>query len=141
MDATVATAPAVTVIERMLHEGFSAGNTGIVDELCASDVVEHQFGLSGEGQEAIAKIKKGISDVHAAFPDLVFTVEDSLERGDTVWVRAHGAGTNSGPFFGPPTGKPVTFTVFDVARVIDGKIVEHWGVPDRFEILARLGRL
>jgi predicted ester cyclase len=28
-----------------------------------------------------------------------------------------------------------------VARVIDGKIVEHWGVPDRFEILARLGRL
>ena len=141
MDATTTTAPAVRVIERMLHEGFGAGNTVIVDELCAADIVEHQFGLSGQGQEAIAKIKKGISDVHAAFPDLTFTVEGFVEHGDTVWVRAHGTGTNSGPFFGPPTGKSVAFTVFDVARVVDGKIVEHWGVPDRFEILARLGRL
>jgi len=35
----------------------------------------------------------------------------------------------------------VHFTVIDVATVRDGRIVEHWGVPDRFAILAQTGQL
>ena len=50
-------------------------------------------------------------------------------------------GTNRGPFLGPPTGKPVAITVMDVCRFERGKIVEHWGVPDRFALLAQLGLL
>ncbi|WP_314147754.1 ester cyclase [uncultured Leifsonia sp.] len=129
------------IIERMLAEGFATGDTAIVDELCSPDLVEHQFGLSGTGAEAIAKVKKGIAEVHAAFPDLRFTVQDWAERDDIVWVRAEGAGTNTGPFAGPPTGLPVRLTVIDIARIADGRIVEHWGVPDRFELLVRLGRI
>ena len=129
------------IIERMLAEGFATGDTAIVDELCSPDLVEHQFGLSGTGAEAIAKVKKGIAEVHAAFPDLRFTVQDWAERDDIVWVRAEGAGTNTGPFAGPPTGLPVRRTVIDIARIADGRFVEHWGVPDRFELLVRLGRI
>jgi len=29
--------------------------------------------------------------------------------------------------------------VFDVLRVRDGKLVEHWGVPDRLGVLFQLG--
>jgi predicted ester cyclase len=29
--------------------------------------------------------------------------------------------------------------VFDVARFADGRMVEHWGVPDRMSILQQLG--
>ncbi|WP_396641845.1 ester cyclase [Microbacterium sp.] len=133
--------PAVRVLERMLHEGFAGGNQDIVDELCAPEMIEHQFGLAGTGADAIAKIKQGIADVHRGMPDLTFTIEDWAEHDDIVWIRAEGTATNTGPFFGPPTGKPVHFTVIDVARVGDGRIVEHWGVPDRFAILMRLGRL
>ena len=57
------------------------------------------------------------------------------------WVRAEGAGTNTGSFAGPPTGLPVRLTVIDIARIADGRIVEHWGIPDRFELLVRLGRM
>ncbi|MCI0397830.1 MAG: ester cyclase [Chloroflexi bacterium] len=32
-------------------------------------------------------------------------------------------------------------TVFDICRFSDGKIVEHWGVPDRFAVMAQLGLL
>jgi len=132
---------ALRVIERMLLEGFATGRTEVVDELCSPDLIEHQFGLSGTGAEAIAKVKKGIVDVHAAMPDLRFSIEDWAHRDDIIWVRAEASGTNTGPFLGPPTGLPVRFTVIDIARVVDGRIVEHWGVPDRFELLVRAGRI
>lgn len=141
MNEERAGSPAVSVLERMLHEGFAVGNEDIVDELCAPGLIEHQYGLAGTGAEAIAKVKKGIADVHRGMPDLTFTIEDSAEHGDIVWIRAEGTATNTGPFFGPATGKPVHFTVIDIARVHEGRIVEHWGVPDRFAILMRLGRI
>ena len=67
-------------------------------------------------------------DVHGAVPDIRFAIEDSVERGDTIWMRVRARGTATGPFFGPPSGRPVDLTIVDVARVVEGRIVEHWGV-------------
>ena len=131
----------VQVIERMLMEGFATGNADVVDELCSPEMVEHQFGLSGTGREAIDKVKRGIADVFRAMPDIRFTIGDWSAHGDTAWVRAEATATQTGPFVGPASGRPVVFTVIDVARVVDGRIVEHWGVPDRFAILAQTGQL
>lgn len=39
----------------------------------------------------------------------------------------------------PPTGLPMRIDVFDVLRIVDGKVVEHWGVPDRLGLLVQLG--
>lgn len=141
MSAMTAGTTALTVLHRMLVEGFATGNDAIVDELCSPDLVEHQFGLSGSGPEAIEHVKAAIRDVHGAVPDLTFTIEDSAVNGDTVWIRARGRGTASGAFFGPPSGRLVDFTVIDVARVVEGRIAEHWGVPDRFALLAQTGVL
>jgi predicted ester cyclase len=79
--------------------------------------------------------------VHRAVPDIAFTIEDSVERDDTIWMRARGRGTASGPFFGAPSGRPIDITMVDIARVRDGRVVEHWGVPDRFALLAQTGLL
>lgn len=141
MVTTEAATGALHLMERMLDEGFASGRTEIVDELCSPDLIEHQFGLSGTGPVAITKVKKAMTDVHTAMPDLRFEIEDWSVSDDTIWVRAQGSGTNTGPFLGAPTGLPVRFTVIDVARIVDGRIAEHWGVPDRFEILMRLGRI
>ena len=141
MNSSEEAKPALRVVERMLHEGFARGDTTVVDELCSPDLIEHQFGLEGTGDTAIAKIKRGITEVHQGMPDLTFTIQDWAERDDIVWVLTEGTATNTGPFFGPATGKPVRFTVIDVARVHHGRIVEHWGVPDRFAIMTRIGRL
>jgi predicted ester cyclase len=133
--------PAFTVMRHILEEGFATGDAAVVDELCAADLVEHQFGLAGTGPEAIQHVKEAIRDVHAATPDISFTIEDAVERGDTIWVRVRAQGTATGPFFGPPSGRPIDITVIDIARVVDGRIVEHWGVPDRFALLAQTGAL
>ncbi|HWD45626.1 MAG TPA: ester cyclase, partial [Actinomycetota bacterium] len=120
---------ALTMMRRIFDEGFATGETAVVDELCAPDLVEHQFGLAGVGAQAIQHVKDAIRDVHAMAPDMSFSIEDAVERGDTIWVRVRAQGTATGPFFGPPSGRPVDITVVDIARVVDGRIVEHWGVP------------
>jgi predicted ester cyclase len=122
-------------------EDFATGETAVVDELCSPDLVEHQFGLAGVGAEAIQHLKDAIRDVHTAIPDLSFTIEDAVETGDAIWVRVRVQGTATGPFFGPPSGRPVDIAVVDIARIVNGRIVEHWGVPDRFALLAQTGIL
>src|SRR6478735_575242 len=138
---TVTRSAALAVMERIFHEGFATGNDAIVDQVCSPDAVEHQFGLAGSGAEALEHVKAAIRDVHRAIPDIAFTVEDFVESGDMIWVRVRARGTATGPFFGRPSGRPVDFTVVDIARIVDGRIVEHWGVPDRFAMLAQTGVL
>jgi predicted ester cyclase len=132
---------ALQVMRRMFDEGFATGNGAVVDELCSPDLLEHQFGTAGAGAEAVQHVKDAMRDVHGMVPDIRFTIEDAVESGDTIWVRVRAQGTATGPFFGPPSGRPVDFTVIDVARVVDHRIVEHWGVPDRFAMLVQTGVL
>jgi predicted ester cyclase len=135
------TSEALEIMRRMFDEGFATGETAIVDEVCSPDLVEHQFGTAGVGADAVVNVKDSIREVYAAFPGLTFTIEDSVETGDTIWVRVRGQGTATGPYFGPPSGRSLDFNVIDIARVVDGRIVEHWGIPDRFAVLAQTGVL
>ena len=139
--ATDRTSAAADVLRRILEEGFATGDTTVVDQVCSPELVEHQFGVAGTGAQAIAHLKAAIRDVHAATPDIAFTVEDTAQSGDTLWARVRARGTATGPFFGPPSGRPVDITVIDIVRVVDGRMVEHWGVPDRFALLAQTGVL
>lgn len=82
-----------------------------------------------------------VSEIPNAFPDFNVTIEDMVAQGDHVWVRSTARGTNHGGIMGPPNGKSFEIAVFDVVRFENGKIVEHWGSPDRFAMLTQLGLL
>lgn len=139
MDTTVTsgtTASAVSLFRRLIDEGFNHGDLTVIDEIVAPGFVEHQRGMSG----GIEGVKQTISFLRAAHPDLVLTIDDLAISGDTVWARLHCTGTHTGPFFGmEATGKTFTIDVIDICRAGDGKLVEHWGVPDRFGLLEQLG--
>jgi len=127
------------LVRRLIEEGFNEGNLNVTEELISPDLVEHQnFGpdhaASAEGVKAvIASLRRAFSDFHLA-------IEDLAVDGDTVWLRMTGTGTNDGSFMGhPPTGRAMRTDVFDVLRVEDDRIVEHWGVPDRLGTLFQLG--
>lgn len=132
----------LTVFSRLIHEGFAAGNDSIVDEVVTDTLTEHQFGLMGTGAEAIAHLKGAIRDVHAMTPDITYTIDDHVLSGDTLWVRMTGHATHSVPIMGmPPTGRPLEIQVIDISRFEGDRIAEHWGVPDRFALLAQTGAL
>ena len=125
------------VLRQVIEQGFNRGNYDALDTLYAPDYQEHQFGIS----QTLEGLKRDIQYLRNAFPDLHLTIEDMVAVGDKVWMRMTAHGTNLGPLVGPPTAKPITITVFDVCRFENGKIVEHWGVPDRFAQMAQLGLL
>ena len=127
------------LVRRLIEEGFNAGDLDSVDALISPDLVEHQnygpnHAAGAEGVKAvIASLRRAFSDFHLA-------IEDLAVDGDTVWLRMTGTGTNDGSFMGhAPTGRPMRTDVFDALRVNDGRIVEHWGVPDRLGTLFQLG--
>lgn len=125
------------VVRRVIEEGFNKGNYAALDPLYTIDYREHQFGM----KNTLEGLKEDIHYLRTGFPDFHLTIENSIADADTVWILMTARGTNRGPFMGPPTGKPITITVMDVCRFENGKIVEHWGVPDRFAVLAQLGLL
>jgi len=78
----------------------------------------------------------------AGFPDYQTAIDDLIAEGDTVVARITMSGTHTGSFMGiPPTGKRISFTGMYIARIDDGKIVEHWGEEDGVSLLQQLGVL
>jgi predicted ester cyclase len=132
---------AEAVVRRLIDEGFSQGRLEVADELIADDCVEHQnFGPShAPGAEGVKAV---ISSLRRAFSDFTLTIEDLTVAGDVVWTRNVATGTHDGPFMGnAPTGRPIRTDVVDILRVVDGRIVEHWGVPDRLGVLFQIGAM
>ena len=126
------------IYRRLIEEGFNQGNLAVVDELVAPGAREHQRG-AGDGIEGT---KNTIKYLRSAFPDFKITIDELVVSGDKVWARQRGGGTNLGSFAGhPATGVKAFTDVIDVVRIEDGKIVEHWGVPDQLGMMMQLGHI
>jgi predicted ester cyclase len=127
------------IYRRMIEEGFNRGDLAVADELVAPHALEHQRGGGGDGPEGA---KRTITFLRSAFSDFSITIDEVVSIGDKVWARQRGGGTNDGSFFGrPPTGKRAFIDVIDVCRFEDGKMVEHWGVPDQLGMMIQLGHI
>lgn len=126
-----------TAMALVISEGFNKGNFKVLPELYAPNMIEHQFGL----HPTIVGLQEDITYLRNTFPDFHLTIEEMTAEDDKVWVRMTARGTNTGGFMGPPNGKTFEVAVFDLCRFENGKIVEHWGTPDRFALMAQLGLL
>jgi steroid delta-isomerase-like uncharacterized protein len=123
---------------RFLDEVINKGNVSVIDELSGANFVDHQ---APPGVPPTAEGVKGfITMFRAAFPDLHYTLEDSIAEGDRVVQRATAHGTMKGDFMGmPASGKSATWSEIHITRYENGKAVEHWAVVDQLGMLAQLG--
>ena len=122
---------------QVIEEAFNKGNYEVLRTYFPPEFTEHQFGL----HDTIEGMQRDIEFLRRAFPDLHLTIEAIKVDGDKVWILSTARGTNRGGFMGPPNGKSFEIAVFDLVRFQGGQIVEHWGSPDRFAMLAQLGML
>ncbi len=123
---------------RMPNEVFNQGKLEVVDEIMSPDMIEH-MPVPPE-MAGIEGFKSFVRGFRAAFPDLHYDVQVNLSDRDLVTTVAKASATMKGEFRGmPASGKRAEWTEIHVARVRDGKIVEHWGVIDEASMMRQLG--
>jgi predicted ester cyclase len=123
--------------KQVIAEAFNKGNYEVLRTYFHPEYIEHQFG----SRPTIHGVRSKIEHLRRAFPDIHFSIEDLAAQEDKVWLRMTARGTNRGGIMGPTNGKSFEITVFDQLRFKDGLIVEHWGSPDRYALMAQLGKL
>ncbi len=127
------------LVREMVEVMFNQGDVSLGDKFLSPDFIENEELPPGvpAGREGV-KLLAGM--LHAAFPDFKATIEDLIAEDDRVVIRMAWTGTHEGEFMGiPPTGNRVSFGVFDIVRLADGIIVEHWGLMDNMALMQQLG--
>jgi ketosteroid isomerase-like protein len=124
----------MSALRAVIERGFGGGELEVADRIAGPTITEHEY-LAPVGGTGAETLRAQISEARAQSPELTMTVEDMVVDGDRVWARSMARARH------PRTGELVSFTVFDLCRFQDGRIVEHWGVPDRFALLHQLGAL
>jgi steroid delta-isomerase-like uncharacterized protein len=130
-----------TTARRLVEEIWNKGDLSVADELIAANYTHHDpstpdLGRGPEGE------KKRVAIYRGAFPDLRFTIEDSLVEEDTVVLRWSAQGTHRGELNGiAPTGKKTTVTGITISRFAGHKLVEGWVYWDALGLLQQLGAI
>ena len=129
-----------TVSRRFLEEVFNKGKLNVLDEIIAKDHVNSGPGTLPGLPAGPEGTKQLVTVYRNAFPDIRFTIDEQIAEGDKVVTRWTGYGTHKGELAGiPPTGRSATTTGIGVDRIVNGKIVESWGLFDQFGMLQQLG--
>jgi predicted ester cyclase len=124
--------------ERIPLEVLNSNRFDLLDELLAPNFVNHtpQPGASPTRDG----LKETMRELKTAFPDLRYTVEDSIECGDKIVHRLSATGTMKGDFMGiSATDKRATWTEIHIGKGLDGRLTEHWGLVDQLGMLVQLG--
>ena len=125
-------------IGRRLIDAVNSGNMTAIDEVFSPSYVERNP-FPGTTPDR-AGLKKSLTEFRVAFPDFRYTVEDEIATGDKLVHRLSAKGTQKGEFQGiPATGKTATWSELHIARLADGKVVEHWGITDQLGMMQQLG--
>jgi predicted ester cyclase len=126
---------------RALAEIYEQGDLALVDELVHPGFVDHEPAHE-ELPTGPESVKETVRQLHAAFGDLRFTVEDEIAEGDRIVQRVTMSGRHTGPLAGrEATGREFAVRHIYVWRVQDGRIAEHWGSRDDVGLLGQLGLL
>ena len=128
--------------EQIMNRFVKLINTGgeqLADEIISRDAIFYVPGQP-EPMRGPAGYLKVIGMMRSGFPDIQWTLEDSVAEGDKVAARFTMRGTHQGVFFGvPPTGKSIKVQAMNFYRFSNGQIVEEYGQPDMLGLLQQIG--
>jgi steroid delta-isomerase-like uncharacterized protein len=127
-------------IVRRYQEIYNSNNLDTLNEVVKEDFLTPRM-LPGmpSGLEGAKQIHKATL---LGMPDWHTEIEELIAEGDKVVARITITGTHTGVFFGiPATGNRVSISGIYIARIEDGKIVEHWGEEDSVSLMQQLGAM
>jgi steroid delta-isomerase-like uncharacterized protein len=127
------------IARRFMEECWNQGQLDSISELVSDNCSFHDpvFPNLEAGAE---NIKRHISMCRSGFPDLKFTIEDTIAERNEVVLHWMARGTHKGQFLGmAPTDKTASVCGTSIFRIDDGKIVEQWADWNLMSLMEQLG--
>jgi len=128
-----------TLAQRFTDDVINAQDLGsTLTEMVVEDFVEQNpLPGQGPGRAGLADVLAGM---FAGFPDLHWTLHDTLTEGDRIMTLSTWTGTHRGGFMGiPPTGRRVAVEAWTIDRYRDGQLTESRIIMDVAGLLIQLG--
>ncbi len=130
------------VARRHFEDVWNKCDMNAADAIYAPDYVQYSYGPTDQeirGREDIKKyVAKGCSTNQA----YRYTIQDMIAEGDKVVTRWSLAMKHTDTIMGiAPTGKELTMTGIDIARIVAGRIVENWHAVNVLDLLYEVGAL
>jgi predicted SnoaL-like aldol condensation-catalyzing enzyme len=116
---------------RALVDLYASGDVSALDQVIPPDYVGH----TSAGDRDREGFLQSILFFHSlyVYTKDTFRIEDQLVDGEKVVTRMTAYVTSR------ETGEPLTLLGINIARIVDGKIVEEWNTWERLQIPKRLG--
>ena len=122
------------IARRLIEEGWTKGDIGILDEIYADDIVT---GTDSYSLEAYKKICVGF---FAAFPERSYIIHDMIAEGDKVVVQITLCTTHKGKWAGVlPTNNQLEHSGAVIFRIAGDKIVEDQQFDNMLSFWRQLG--
>jgi steroid delta-isomerase-like uncharacterized protein len=127
------------IIQRLYKEVWNKRKLEVLSELVSPSHALHGPNFSGSaiGPEAY---KLRVSAFYAAFPDIQWTIEDTVAEKEKVVACWTFSGTHKGDYMGvPATNKKVSVDGVTIHHMADGKIMDSYSTWDALGLLQQLG--
>lgn len=114
------------LVRRLVDEVINANHPEILPDIFAPELVE--------------PVRDAFETFRAAFPDWRETVVEMIAGGEQIAVRLKCRGILRGTFMGiEPNGRRQEVDEVFFLRIVDGRIVNYWGLEDNLKRLEQLG--
>jgi steroid delta-isomerase-like uncharacterized protein len=121
-----------------LYAAFDRGEFDLVRSMMSADFIAHLVGMPTP-LEREAFIQFGL-EFRQAFPDGCHQFDEVIVEGNKVVTLGKFHATHLSKFQGlPATGKSVEIEVMHLDRIIDDRIVYHWGQGNQAGMMQQLG--
>ncbi len=127
------------IVRRFVEECWNQGSMNKISELLADQVRFHDpvFPNMNPG---IQNIQNHIETSRKAYPDLKFTIDDTIAERDEVVVHWTACGTHKGQFLGmPATNRKITVDGTSIYRLEGSKIAESHANWNLASMMGQLG--
>lgn len=132
-----------TEVNRLLMGRFvefiNTSSQKLAAELISPEAIFHVPGHA-EPMRGPAGYLAIIDMMRSGFPNIQWTLEETIAEGDKIAARFTMRGTHQGTFFGlPPTGRSIVVQAMNIYRCSAGQIVEERGQPDLLGLMQQIG--
>jgi predicted ester cyclase len=126
------------LVRRYYDQFVQAGNLNALDDFVTPNYKRYLSPTAAPINAAAQKQR--MAGLRAVSSDFKLTIDHLIAEGDLVAIGSTYRGTYTGAFMGiPPSGKQGTFASFEIIRIENGKIAEHWGGPDMMDMVLQAG--